>query len=199
MSVRHLGCALAILLSACGSSGDGNADPGDGALEAGDETAVPVDSGATDTLGPIDGGADGAKDSGTTDVGSDVGVGPKTDIHFIGRFDKGDPKGPQFEWSGSAIRTRFSGTGIDVKLGGSSNVFFQVVLDGVPTTVFKTTGAASYSLASGVADGEHDIMIYRRNEAFAGAVQFLGFTVTGGKPLVPTPVQYTRHIEFIGD
>jgi lysophospholipase L1-like esterase len=201
----HLAVAFAIVLSACGSSGDGGADPGDGAI---DETSSGSDtSGGGDTLSSLDGGTDvaptdGAKtDTSTppTDSASDAVVGPKSDIHFIGRFDKSDPAGPKFEWSGSAIRTRFSGTGIDVKLGGSANVFFQVVLDGVPTQVIKTSGAASYSLASGLPDAEHDVMLYRRVEAFFGAVQFLGFTVTGGKPLIPTPPQYTRHIEFIGD
>jgi len=86
-----------------------------------------------------------------------------------------------------------------VKLGGSANVFFQIVVDSVPTMVVKTSGAASYSIAKGLPDGEHDVMIYRRNEAFAGAVQFLGFTVAGGKALIPTPAKYTRRIEFIGD
>ncbi|MEO7096247.1 MAG: SGNH/GDSL hydrolase family protein [Polyangiales bacterium] len=204
MNLRKLGCAFAILAAACGSSGDGSADPTDGAA---DDTTTTLDgAGGTDTLAAADSGVDastdGAKiDSGTppTDVGTDTSTAPKSDIHFIGRFDTSDAKGPRFEWSGSAIRTRFSGTGIDVKLGGSTNVFFQVVVDNVPTQIIKTSGAASYSLASGLSDAEHDVMIYRRNEAFAGPVQFLGFTVAGGKPLVPSPAQYTRHIEFIGD
>ena len=206
MNVRHVACSFAILLAACGSSGDGSADPNDGALEGGDDTASPLDTGGgADAILPIDGGVDGSTDGAKpdtgapTDTGTDVGVGPKSDIHFIGRFDKSDPKGPKFEWSGSAIRTRFSGTGIDVKLGGSANIFFQVVVDDVPTQIIKTSGAASYSLASGLADGQHDVMLYRRNEAFFGPVQFFGFTVASGKPLVPTSPKDSRHIEFIGD
>jgi lysophospholipase L1-like esterase len=193
--------------SGCGSASvDG--DVADGAII--DETGPATDSGVSSDIGVADAGGDigSPMDTGSaTDTGStapdvttaDVGSGPKSDIHYVGRFDTSDSKGPKFEWPASAIQTRFSGTGIDVKLSGSENQF-QVVIDGAPTIVLKTTsGSSTYTLAKGLSDGDHDVILYRRTEAFFGAVQFLGFVPSSGKPLIATPSATSRRIEIIGD
>ncbi|MBK7399172.1 MAG: hypothetical protein IPJ34_23505 [Myxococcales bacterium] len=191
---------LALLLG-CSSDPATGEDPdagdvgGDDAMDTGTPTEAGAD--ATDTGTPSDTGA--PTDTGTpkADTGVDAPVGPKADIHYIGRFDKNATRA-RFDWSGSALRTRFVGTGIDVKLAGSANQF-QVEIDGAPTAVIKHAGGTvTHSLAKGLADAEHDLLLVKRTEAFYYPVDFLGFVPASGKPLVPTAAR-TRLIEVIGD
>jgi hypothetical protein len=121
-------------------------------------------------------------------------------VHEVGRFDRSDARGPRSTWSGSSFRTRLDGTSISVELDGAADIHFQVVVDGTPTTVFVTSGGESeYPLASDLPAGEHDIEIYRRNEGYFGAAQFLAFVPGRGGALVETPSPYRRRLEFIGD
>lgn len=121
-------------------------------------------------------------------------------IHFIGRFDTRDPKGPRFAWPGSQIRTRFSGTGAMLELRDSGTDQLSVSVDGATPSVIKTrVGTDRYPIATGLPDGEHDLVITKRTETFVGTAQLLGITSTEGRPLVPTPKPFTRHIELIGD
>jgi lysophospholipase L1-like esterase len=116
-------------------------------------------------------------------------------IHFIGRFDMTDPKAPVFEWSGSAIWTRFFGTTISVELDGSANDF-EVEIDGVRQPVITHPGGDhTYVLASGLSRRLHDVKLTRRTEAFFSTSVFRGFR---GALLIPTP-RPTRLIEMIGD
>lgn len=116
-------------------------------------------------------------------------------IHFIGRFDMADPKAPVFEWSGSAIWTRFFGTTISVELDGSANDF-EVEVDGVRQPVITHPGGDhTYALASGLSRRLHDVKLTRRTEAFFSTSVFRGFR---GALLIPTP-RPTRLIEMIGD
>jgi lysophospholipase L1-like esterase len=116
-------------------------------------------------------------------------------IHFIGRFDMSVPSAPVFEWSGSAIWTRFAGPSISVELDGSANDF-EVEIDGVrQPVIFHPGGDQVYQLASGLGRGEHDLKLTRRTEAFFSTSVFRGFR---GARLVPTR-RPARLIEMIGD
>jgi lysophospholipase L1-like esterase len=120
-------------------------------------------------------------------------------VHFNGRFDRSAPAAPRFEWSGTSIRARFSGTGIGVTLDSEGGNIFEVLIDGTPQTPITTSwGEETFPLASGLTSGEHEVELVRRTEAFFNAVSFLGFTVTGGA-LVASPWPWTHRIEFIGD
>lgn len=164
-----------------GTSGEdaGGFDSGTPGVDAGTADAGPADSGTADA-GPVDAGP------------------PKLDVHFIGRFDVSNPAQPRSDWSGSGYVTRFKGTGIGISLEGSTNQFAVRVDNGTPTVLKFNGQATAMSLASGLADAEHDVEVYRRTEASFGPVRFKGFTVTGGA-LVPTVPPYTRKIEIIGD
>src|SRR6266545_4585469 len=138
------------------------------------------------------------------DLDLDVDVGraavaakrPLEKVHFLGRFDTSDGAGPRFAWPGTAIATRFVGTGISVALDESGANQFEVTLDGVARPVLKTTsGPATYVLASGLGKGTHDLVIARRTESFFGITRFLGFS---GARLVATRAP-SRRIEFVGD
>jgi lysophospholipase L1-like esterase len=116
-------------------------------------------------------------------------------IHYIGRFDLTTPGAPVFEWSGSAIWTRFFGTTISAELGGSASDF-EVEVDGVrQPVIFHPGGDQTYVLASGLRRATHDLKLTRRTEAFFSTSTFLGFR---GARLIPTP-RPARLIEMIGD
>jgi lysophospholipase L1-like esterase len=57
----------------------------------------------------------------------------------------------------------------------------------------------SYEIATGLTDGEHDVVITKKTEPVFGTAQLVGLVPTGGA-LVPTPVPAAPHrIEMIGD
>ncbi|HEY0256838.1 MAG TPA: SGNH/GDSL hydrolase family protein [Candidatus Methylacidiphilales bacterium] len=134
---------------------------------------------------------------------SPVEVAPSdSSVHLVGRFDTQDPAGPRCAWSGSEISIHFQGTGVDVKILDDKRHldYFQVVVDGVPTTVIPAAKDQTvYHAASDLPDREHTVQIIKRTEAKLGQVQFLGFEIaSGGKPLPWTAVAKHR-MEIIGD
>lgn len=148
-----------------------------------------------------DGGGRDASGGGNDDGGTS---GELEEIHYLGRFDTRDPKGPRTSWPGGQIRTRFSGTGATLRVKVTKGSYgpdqLEVSIDGAAATVLKPTeDKESYEVASGLTDGEHDIVITKRNEPLVGSFQFLGIESTEKRPLIPTPPPFSRWIEFIGD
>jgi lysophospholipase L1-like esterase len=132
---------------------------------------------------------------------SSTGVSePMALIHYLGRFDLSDPAAPASSWPGSAVAARFSGTGLDVDLHDDGQNFFEVSIDGAAPTLLATTGGQdTYSLATGLADGEHEVVLFRRTESFQGIVHFHAFNPQGGGKIVPSPAPFKHHLELIGD
>ncbi len=124
----------------------------------------------------------------------------KPGVLIIGRFDTSDPAGPKFAWSDTTIKANFQGTGISVKLNSMGDNWFSVIIDGVVKSPINVPAgsSSSYTLASGLANGNHTVELVKRTECWVGDVQFLGFTVTGGNLLAP-PAPSSKRIEFIGD
>lgn len=154
-------------------------------------------SSASSTASSASSSASSAAASSSTGSG---GGGPLMPIHLMGRFDSSSPAGPRFAWPGSAIAARFSGTGIDIHLSDSGSNYLEVVVDhGAPTVFVTKNGQNTYTLASNLPDGEHDLWIEKRTESTYGVVLLLGLSPAGGKPLVPTPAPFDRTIELVGD
>ncbi|MBI5477363.1 MAG: SGNH/GDSL hydrolase family protein [Deltaproteobacteria bacterium] len=116
-----------------------------------------------------------------------------------GRFDLEDPAGPRFAWSGTSIAARFQGTAITIRLRGSSD-FFNVTLDGAALPVLAASPAVErYPLATGLADGEHEVVVVKRTEPLVSEAQLLGFELDPRGRLLPPPPAPARRIEFVGD
>ena len=138
------------------------------------------------TRRPYDAGAD-------ADGGVSVAVAP---FHIVGRIDTRDAAGPSFGWSATEIRARFSGASLSVVLRDTGASYYDVSIDGgTPTPLLVTGGAQPYDVATGLAPGEHDVILTKRTETTTGVTQLLGFVGT----LVPTPVPAGRRIELVGD
>lgn len=137
----------------------------------------------------------------TASGGGGSGGSPPVALHHrVGRFDESDPARPTSSWSGTTFRTRVSGSSLSVSFGGAGDVIFQIEIDGQPAGKLTTQwGDHSYEVATGLSEGEHDVVLVRRNEGFFGDVAMLGFEPGPGATLVPTPWPYAHRIELIGD
>jgi lysophospholipase L1-like esterase len=128
-------------------------------------------------------------------IGDDTPDGPPAileQVHRIGRFDATD----RFQWPGTELRTRFSGTEISVELSETGPNYFEVTIDGAQTAPLHTqSGRHTYMLATALSNGEHDVRVARRTEGFFGITTFHGFP---NATLVET-ARPTRFVEFIGD
>ncbi|HEX4336980.1 MAG TPA: GDSL-type esterase/lipase family protein [Polyangiaceae bacterium] len=119
-------------------------------------------------------------------------------VRVVGRTD-GNSKSPRFEWSSVSIQARFKGTSVTADLDGGDNNYFEIVVDGqTRPRVATTNGRSNVPIISGLADAEHDLVIWRRAEANnAAPTQFFGLDLGGGTLL---PISAPPHkLEIIGD
>jgi lysophospholipase L1-like esterase len=142
------------------------------------------------------GGAGGS--AGVSGAGGSAGVPATPEVRFVGRVDRSSAETVSFEWSGSAIGFRFDGTEASVRMDDAAG-FFSVVIDGQEQPRLETSpGEQSYSVASGLAAGQHEVWLYRRTEAFFGLTRFTNVELGSGTLLAPPPPA-GRRIEIIGD
>jgi len=119
-------------------------------------------------------------------------------LRYEGRFDLRDATGPRCAWPASTVTLRVGGTGLNVRLGDSSNDEYQVVVDGKPSAVLVTKGGTHlYNVFRAPMSGLHTVTLVKRTEAFFGTTQFLGFQIARGGRLLPPPP--ARRLEVIGD
>ncbi|MFH1197606.1 MAG: T9SS type A sorting domain-containing protein [bacterium] len=121
-------------------------------------------------------------------------------IQYFGRWDFSNVTSPAHSWPGVYIFARFEGTSIGIKLNDNFD-YFNVFIDGEFRNVFHgtTNGLTTYTLASGLTNTEHTILITKRNETAWTEFSFNGFVLDDGKSLLPPPEKPVRKIEFIGD
>jgi lysophospholipase L1-like esterase len=126
-------------------------------------------------------------------------------ILYAGRVDHSNPRAPQFAYPGISIRTRFTGDTIQMKLTDfgtgtpTTTNYYDIIIDGgTPTNIQVSPNQAVYTLATGLASGEHTVDVFRRNESHVGKGVFGGFRIRAGTKLLP-PAARRHRIEFIGD
>ncbi|HKO50745.1 MAG TPA: SGNH/GDSL hydrolase family protein [Polyangiaceae bacterium] len=145
--------------------------------------------------------ADGSGEGGSRALAgaqqSQAGAGP-VGPRFIGRFDQSKADAPVFAWPGTAIALRFTGTAIGLTLSDSGSNVFEVVLDGKHSVLTLQSGTKKYELASGLAAGAHELLLYRRTEASFKETTFNGFDLAASAYLPGAPLP-TRRLEVIGD
>ncbi len=127
-------------------------------------------------------------------------------VQIMGRVDSANPDNVLFSYPGVSINARFEGTSIKAVLneyGSGSNTttnYFNVIVDGGEPTVLKLSMSDTlYTLAEGLADGEHTVTLFKRTESNVGKVGFKAFLIDEGKSLlVPEPLPEKKML-FIGN
>ena len=71
-------------------------------------------------------------------------------------------------------------------------------MDGKHSVITAQAGTKKIALASALADGPHDVLLYRRSEASFGESSFAGFDVAPSAYLAADPAP-ARRLEVIGD
>ena len=110
-----------------------------------------------------------------------------------------DKKNPVFMYSGSQIRTVFSGTSVEVILKDDSlRNMFNVLIDDSLFVLTTNKPDGIYPLAGNLEDRKHSLQIFRRTEWHGGNTTFKGLNLDRGRRLYKPQVK-KRMIEFIGD
>jgi lysophospholipase L1-like esterase len=130
-----------------------------------------------------------------------IAVSPvDTNLRYVGRFDHTDPAGPRCAWSASAVTVKFEGTAINALLKEDGDDFWQVFVDGQPSSVLALRPDQEiYPLAAGLAAGEHTVELVKRTEFHVGSTQILGFQLSADGKVLSAPTAPNRSIEVIGD
>jgi hypothetical protein len=119
-------------------------------------------------------------------------------IQYFGRVDRSRPDCVLFDWPGITIRAVFEGTSCSAVFEG--RCCFDVFVDGVQQSVVRSTGPkAGYTIAQGLTDRSHKLILVKRCETVIEPGAFFGFSLDSGKKLAAPPEPPSRKIEFIGD
>lgn len=120
-------------------------------------------------------------------------------IAYIGRVSFRQPDAPSFTYPGVQIRALFEGTSLGIQMKPNSG-YFMVEIDRLPP--FKIAfgpGDSIRTVASGLADGRHEVRLTLAYEGYLRCPAFRGFLLDDGKTLPAKPTLPDRRIEFIGN
>lgn len=130
------------------------------------------------------------------------------ELQYTGRVDFTNPQAPTLNWAGNAVAIAFQGTALQVNLTcktTNENNYLTVIVDGgTPTTLVassRSTGATTYTVASGLAQGTHTARLIRRCDYdTVHGLTVNGFAIAGTtRAVAALPARPTRRIEFYGD
>ena len=122
-------------------------------------------------------------------------------IRYTGRIDLSDPAKPRFWQPGVYVEAVFEGASCqiivnDQQLWGDKQNYLQIVVDGKSHRI-QTTGATdTIEVASGLAEGQHTLLVCKNTEANIGWLEFGGLIC---KKLLPLPPAPERKMEFFGN
>lgn len=106
-----------------------------------------------------------------------------------------------FDWSNTIIRINFKGTRLEMNCTATARCYFNYWLDKpqshVQDGVIVMEGGSTVTLAEHLADGNHTLILQKRNEGEYGCVTVRDFTTDGR--IIRAADPHARHIEFIGD
>ena len=123
-------------------------------------------------------------------------------FRYEGRFDFASSNAPVVIWQASRISFDFRGETISLLFDHATGQnFFNVQLDGTNQVIAIPESLHPQPIAlSGLGDGRHHLMLFKRSEAAAGTVQFRGVELPANAAVwsSPPPVHKLR-MEFIGD
>ncbi len=124
-------------------------------------------------------------------------------IRYGGRTDWSVALEPNLSWPGSSIEVKFEGTSVDVVFDCSKDsVWFNAIIDGHelnPVIYECMMGEHTWSVTSGLDDGIHSLLLFRRVEGWYGTWAFKGMNLDTGCMLMPLDALSGRKLEMYGD
>jgi lysophospholipase L1-like esterase len=103
-------------------------------------------------------------------------------------------------WSGSWVQINFTGTEAKVELKDErGDNYFNIIIDGKTIVLHPDAEKRVYTLATGLANGPHSLIMFKRTEWADGTTLFYGFEFSAGAELNAPPAVKARKIEFYGD
>lgn len=127
-------------------------------------------------------------------------------MSYMGRIDFSDKTAPAFVWAGSNVRMRFTGTSVSAALFNKrffNKMSLGCLIDGKEGradfgTADEWEKEYIVPLAEGLEDGEHEIILFKRQDA-SHYFKFFGFVIDEGGEVLDAPKLPTRKIECFGD
>jgi len=121
-------------------------------------------------------------------------------ISYVGRVLKSDAGEVSFDWSGTYLTTRFSGTYCAIRVSDTKKNYYNLFIDDKLTRVVTTFGKDSIIvLADGLKAGEHSLLMQKRTEGEQGKTTIHGFELAPNGVFMKSSEMRDRHIEFIGN
>jgi lysophospholipase L1-like esterase len=125
-----------------------------------------------------------------------------TRFRYEGRIDFSHPAGPVVVWAGSRLSLDFEGAQLALRFDGATgqNFFNAQVDDANEILAVHEGGARRIELPVTPGPGRHRLVLFKRTEASAGHVRFLGVELAAGaQALAPAAAGYKLRMEFFGD
>lgn len=121
-------------------------------------------------------------------------------ITYIGRVEyKADSV--SFDWSGTVVKIRFKGRKLEMNCKDTHANWFNVWVDKdicpKEDAVLAVKESGKYTIVSGLADAEHEVILQKRTEGEQGRFSAVSFTTDGS--FLKASGRKARHIEFVGD
>lgn len=122
-------------------------------------------------------------------------------INYYGRFDFTNPKAPRFNWSGSTIELKISGsTSVGIELTDGAG-YYDIEVDGKVQSApvyANSYSSRKYTIVSALSTDAHVIRIVKRNEPYWVVTTFSGIYLSNGGKTLPL-AKPVRKMEFMGD
>lgn len=123
-------------------------------------------------------------------------------LQYMGRIDFDDPVNPIWVFPATYVRVRFTGSfvrAVVTNMRGCWDNYLGVILDGVQSKILLLQeGQQELTLASGLAEGEHELMLFKRMDS-CHQIVFHGLIVAEDAAISAPPSLSQRRIEVYGD
>jgi len=117
----------------------------------------------------------------------------------MGRYEE-DEESILTTWSGFTLKFSFAGTGCEIGIRGSG-IYFDVFVDGERSQLVTHAGKEKYTIAAGLKDSVHDVIVARRSHCLNGQSRFVGISSCRSRKfeLVRPFYSPALHLEITGD
>lgn len=124
-------------------------------------------------------------------------------LQYCGRIDFDNPRKPVFVFPGSYVKVKFFGKKVEALVKNKNyywDNFLGVLVDGIQTKIKldMTEDEQKLLLFEGEAEGEHELTLFKRQDA-CHVFEFCGFIFSDGAKLLELPKPWSRRMEVYGD